>query len=410
MQKLKILCFSVILTGLNFLPIYSNELYTTVQIVEKVLKGNSNLKANNSLVRAAEEKSKQAKAIPNPELEVGLENFGVNEIEVVLSQPIELGGKRAKRIQYVNKEIEASKLDFENKTIEVEANVYRNIIPILALNNDIQILESIIAIVDSASLLIEKRISAGANSSVDLLRASMELDQLKLKKEMFEDEKFKRSNNLSSLWGDSSNNRIAVNGILNSDVQIPSIELYKEKFISHPDMKKMSIEKELSEIELLQAHKDAIPDLGISGGYLRNNESGENAVLFSASIELPVFNRNSGEINKLKSTVQSKVYEVEGAQTNRRIEISTVYNELQRIDVQIKSIKEKILPKSREILSTVFNHYGNGAISFLDVLEAQREDLELKLEMNNLEKEKALLITDLFELTGYKLETFKISN
>ena len=65
--------------------------------INLTLETNNQLKAFDVSEKAVEAGIKQAKVRPNPELEVGLEQFGINEIEIAMAQTIELGAKRSAR-------------------------------------------------------------------------------------------------------------------------------------------------------------------------------------------------------------------------------------------------------------------------------------------------------------------------
>ena len=79
-------------------------------------------------VREAEAEQLQAAIIPNPELETEFENFGGSrdfkgtrslETTVALSQLIELGGKRAKRIKLAQADSKLAGWQYEAKRISV---------------------------------------------------------------------------------------------------------------------------------------------------------------------------------------------------------------------------------------------------------------------------------------------------
>lgn len=406
MQKYNIACLAIYLFALVVIPVNSNT-FTTTQIIEKVLNENSGIKASNLIVEAVKNGVEQEKKISNPELEVGLENFGINEVEIVLTQPIELGGKRKQRVAQRENELSAAKLESEIQNIELKAETLRRLIPIISFNSNEIIIDSISNLINTTLNLINQRISAGASSKIDALRANMELEQLNIQKMLIKREKNLKNRELSSLWGEILVNDFNIDGEINHNLELLNIETYKKSLKEHPQIKFLNLESQIAEMDISQAKKSTVPDLALSSGYVRNNEDKENAILLGASIELPLFNRNQGEIKELELLKKSKAYEVAQVNIELSSQIEVVYGEISNIDMQLNTISDNVLPKSNEILLQVLEYYKKGAVSFLDVLEAQREEIDLLVEINELRAQRASLFVDLFELSGMDLKIFK---
>lgn len=405
MQKYKIVCLAIYLFAVAVLPAISNTL-TTDQIIDKVLKENNSVKANNLIVKAAKNSVEQEKKILNPELEIGLENFGINELEIVITQPIELGGKRKQRILQSENEFSAAKYESEISNIELKTEIYRRLVPILLSNCNEAIVDSISSLINTTIDLINQRVAAGASNKIDALRAKMEIEQLNIQKMLIKRERNIKIKELASLWGEVQANNIKIEGTINHNLELLNIGVYKENLKKHPQIQLFNLENQINKINISQAKKSSVPDLALSGGYVRNNENKENAVLFGASIELPLFNRNRDEVKGLKSLKESKVHEAKEKQVELSSQIDLIHGEISSIDLQLEAIYESILPKSNEILLQVLEFYKKGAISFLDVLEAQREEIDLLVEVNELKAQRANLFIDLFELTAMDLRIF----
>ncbi|MFC1461084.1 TolC family protein, partial [Verrucomicrobiota bacterium] len=79
-------------------------------------------------IRAAEARILQAKALPNPEMGIEVEEFGGSgdaqgfdsaKMSIVLSQVIELGGKRAKRRNTAALEMDLAAWQYEAKRLDI---------------------------------------------------------------------------------------------------------------------------------------------------------------------------------------------------------------------------------------------------------------------------------------------------
>src|SRR5262249_39265352 len=87
------------------------------QLAQTALAQNKSLQAAREQLRQAEGRLKQAALRPNPSLDVSsttdvlFANEGENGLAVALAQPFELGGKRGKRIQVSEAEVELAKAE-----------------------------------------------------------------------------------------------------------------------------------------------------------------------------------------------------------------------------------------------------------------------------------------------------------
>src|SRR5262249_2253662 len=87
------------------------------QLAQTALAQNKSLQASREQLRQAEARLKQASLRPNPSLELSnstdvvFANEGENGFAVALSQPFELGGKRQKRMQVAEAEVELAKAE-----------------------------------------------------------------------------------------------------------------------------------------------------------------------------------------------------------------------------------------------------------------------------------------------------------
>jgi cobalt-zinc-cadmium efflux system outer membrane protein len=98
------------------------------EVLRAALLRNPALSSTAFEVRAAEARTLQASLLPNPELELELEDFGgtgevrgvrASESTLQLSQLVELGGKRAKRVGAAGLERGLATWDYEAKRLEV---------------------------------------------------------------------------------------------------------------------------------------------------------------------------------------------------------------------------------------------------------------------------------------------------
>ena len=377
------------------------------QIKQKALNNNPGLSAGKSAIKAAEAEIRQAGAFPNPELEIGSENFGDNEIEVVLTQPLEIWGKRKARVQLAGKALRAAELENDATRLGLEAEIVRRCVPILSLQKKLAVLDSLASVIGESLTDIKRRISAGAAMEADALRTEMELDELFMKKAGLNRQLNRQKKELAALWGNTEDADIQPACTLNASVSLPLQPEIQKKIHEHPEMKLLKLSRETAAAEIQHMKAEAFPELSISGGYLRNNEDHENAVIAGLSISLPLFNRN-------KEAILSKGHKMTAAGTKlkaffveRTTKIGTILSKIENTLEAFSVLTEKLQPKAKSVYALLERYYKHGNISILEVLESRRHLLEINLRSIDLITEKALLAADLMELTGIRIQVIK---
>lgn len=397
-----IIALSVIFNFNAFIA--SAETLNFEQIRQKVLKNNPGISAKKIAIKAAEAEIKQAEVIPNPELEIGTENFGENEVEVVLSQSIEIGGRREARIKIAQKALRGSEIENEFARLELEAEIIRRCVPILGLQKKITVLDSLSLNLNKSLDDIKRRSKAGAVMEADTLRTEMEIDELLMERGTLNRQLDQYKNELSALWGSTDEGEIQLECALNPTILIPPKKDIHKKIPEHPEMKLLKLNEEItiSEIGLLKA--EAFPELSVSGGYLRNNEDNENAVLASVSISLPFFDRNKGAILSKNHELAASGKEFQALYIESIKEAGSILSEIENTNEIFSILTNKLQPKAKSVHSLLDRYYKLGNISILEVLESRRNLLEINLRYIDLLIEKALLAADLMEISGIPIQ------
>lgn len=375
--------------------------------LNKVLAHNPELPIQESVIKAAEASVTQADKILNPELEIELENLGINEIEAAITQPLELGGKRKARTLLAKKELEAAQCETDGIRLMLHTKTLRKFIPIIAVHLKIDCIDSLLLLMEESLSDIRRRIEVGAVMQIDALRAEMELDERILEKSALEREKKQFTRELALLWGDTSGVTPEAEGELLKSVTVPDrVELVK-KLNDHPEFRLLKLQQEIAQGAIQVAEAEAMPEAAITGGYLRNNETKENAGVLGFSIGLPLFNRNKGAIQAATHKHASVKNEYNALFIERAGEISTIFSEIEGIDNELSTVEGKLLPKAEKIYTELLKFYNQGSVSILEVLESRQHLIETHLNSVDLLIDKALLYVDLLECSGVKIEIVK---
>jgi cobalt-zinc-cadmium efflux system outer membrane protein len=377
------------------------------QARDLVLEHHPGIKALMEEHAAAEAGVRQASAYLNPEIEVETEDLGRSEVQVVLTQPISIGGRRGAAIAIARREAEIARLRLEEGQISVVADLMRRFIPILGTRQRLALVDSLLEVSTGGIGAVRRLVGAGAAMEVDLTRAELERDELLLERAELERRLAEAQVRLSELWGDTPLGFDDVGGALPGSLELPTRDELDLAMEDHPTSRLSGAERSVIEAELDEARAEGSPELALSAGYLRNNELEEDAFVGGLSLSLPVFNRNKGAVAAKRHQMQAAEHQAKGEQLERSTALATLYSQIGGTGQELAALSGEILPKAARIHAALEAFYAQGKTGILDVLEARRHLLELRMRNVDLIEEQAHLAVDLVELTGYPIEVIR---
>ncbi|MFY0522283.1 TolC family protein [Archangium gephyra] len=135
-------------------------------------------------VQAARERVPQASALPDPVLQVGIQNDGFNglmigEMEgsyfsIMVSQSLPFPGKRALRTEVARLGATAASAQLARTRLSIEAEVRRGYLDLLLTRERLMLLERLQALWKQSAEMARIRYETGEGAQSDLLRAQLE--------------------------------------------------------------------------------------------------------------------------------------------------------------------------------------------------------------------------------------------
>lgn len=374
---------------------------------EIILSRNAGLKSVHTETDAAKAGIVQAGAFPNPGIEVDLDKFGADEFEVNVEQTIELGDKRKLRTEAAQKEVDAAVNGGKVTRLELEAEIVRRFIPIVTTSNKLAVVDSILKITETTRDQIQRRVDAGGSRMTDLVRIEINIEQLQLERLELLRENEQARLKFAALGSEQDSALVNVSGELDNQLAIPALESLQKTIDENPVLTAYTIEQTRLQTEQKQLRADAVPDLNLSAGYLRSNEDNSNSPTFGLSMSLPLFNRNIAA--QKQAELKSKAVGEQLENTHRLLmaDIQQIHSQLEVIDRKLNSLQSSTVPKSQRVFAMLQEYYNAGNAGFLDLAEAQEEMLRLKLEMLDIQQDRALGLAELMQMTSTNIQIVK---
>ena len=331
---------------------------------------------------------------------MGKEGEATAEIE----QVINLAGQRNKRVRLerVNKEIAEYQFEEVLRTLRSELN--RTFVEICFSTRSIGIYDKEI---ESLGLLMQATKEQQSKGNISLLESSrLESLLLSLRKEKNELE-----NNLVGLHGELNLLLSLPTGqevtLLLDDEILKQVDAATVSFTDmsrmlsiRPDLKMAHASVAAAQANLKLQRSLAAPEFSIKGMYDRAGNFIDNYFAIGASISVPIFNRNQGNIKSAKLDIQQNGKEEEYAIEKARMELHAAYIRLQKAAELYRSSNDELEHNFGRLIEGVNENFRKRNISMLEFIDYYQSYKETCLQLNELKKEVFLAMENLNTIVG----------
>lgn len=366
---------------------------TIEKLFELGINRRADLLAARQRLAIAEGRLYQARLRPNPTLETEygsprlLGGEPESELSIGVSQVFELGGKRSRRVAVAELElnqIRAEILQLERQIAVEIRTVYTNA---LSAARQLDVLEKLIAANQDIVRVTEARLMEGDVAPLDVNLIKVETDRLKIQAIQTRSELEVQILELKSLIGAevAENLRLTPQPERPPRLDLGLNELTEIALRERADLQSARLAEQLGGARVNLAKANAVPNIEGRVKYSRNKEitdfpaqiggssiNRDNELTFGVSIEVPIFNRNQGEIASAAGEKLQAVRQREFLEAAIKRDIAVAYRKYRAASEQIVLYTTQILPRSEENLQSVRSAYNFGEFSVFDVVNEQR--------------------------------------
>lgn len=365
---------------------------TPAEAVARALEVSPRVASAVARLRATEGELTQAGALPNPELGVEVENFGGSgtvrgfrsaETTLGLSQPVELGGKRAARINAARASQRAAEHDLAAVRLDLSREVRVAFTEAVAATEEVRLAEERVRLAREVERSVVARVEAGREPPLQSNRSQIARRQAEVDLEGTRRRAGVARRQLTRLVGpESAALDLDTTWFARVDtlpLQIPEDALP----VGTPDLLRREADVLRGRAELEVERRRAIPDVTVSAGVRRFRESDDTAFIAGVSIPIPVFNRNRGAI----ASAGARMAGAESDLAAERLELSgrlgAVQARLLTAQDNAIALKESIVPTAERAFTIATEGYRQGKFSYLEVLDAQRTLFDARRDLTS---------------------------
>ncbi len=342
--------------------------------IELALEGNPEVAAAKRQWEATEGQVLQGRSRPNPELAYSLEDTRskTRTQSWQLNLPVELGGKRAARTKAAEKTREQAQAQLAELQATVRANVAAAYFDVLTAQERLVLARDSAALAKSSTDTVSKRVAAGKVSPVEESKARVAEAGVRVELAQAASEQRNALSRLFALLGRIDAPYTVLEGKAENLPSVPSLVDLQPLIASSPGvvLARIEVDRRKALTDLEQSKR--VPDVTVSVGMQRSNETQRNVLLFGVSLPLPVFDRNQGNLLEALKLEDKARDELQAATVRLHSEVAQARERLSTITAEVQSLQQEVLPGAKSAYDAATIGFENGKFNFLEVLDAQR--------------------------------------
>lgn len=390
-------------------------------LVRRALASNGELIAARIEIERASARVRQAGLRPNPTLD--FEQItgrftgapGETERSIGVALPIELGGKRRRRIELAQAELEASEVEVAERERTLSAEVRANYAEVLSALRELEITENLNNLDLQTTRFVQARVNEGETAPIELNLLRVEVDRLKSRRALVEGRLKAGLIRLKSLAGVPHGQPLRVREDLTTPVlPVPpaSMEAAIEIALrSRPDLKLARLHEEVALAGLKLARSEGVPNVtafskyGVGRAVFDDTPVGvlvdrDKLLTFGVSIDIPVFNRNQGAKAEFAAAITQARTRREFLESVVRSEVQSAFARYDAARAAVSIFEQGVIARSNDNIRVIRSAYELGQFSITDLINEQRRLVDSQRDFTEALTEQYRALADLQTALG----------
>ncbi len=370
------------------------------QLAKTALAQNKGLQAAREQLRQAESRLKQAALRPNPSLDLSrttdvlFANEGETSFGVTLSQPFELGGKRLKRIQVAEAEVELAKAETREAERQLIGQLRTACLRAAETSARLNFLERSRGLNQQMAQVMSVRLSSGDASRLESHLLHAENNRVEAQRLSSESQLMQEILDIRKIAGLSPTEFLTVPSFPATSTPSHETEadLIEAAFRNRPDLQASRVRETLANAGVVLARAQVAPTIVGSVRYARDPNISrfatttqprafekDSVLEFGVSIPLPLWNREQGNIQEATSKVLQATAEREALENTIRMEVTTAFRRYESAVRSLQLIRTGVVGETEAGFSITQLAYRLGDAKLTDVIFQQRSLIEAQI-------------------------------
>jgi outer membrane protein, heavy metal efflux system len=386
---------------------------TADTLVRRAFTMNHELAAARLDVTRARARLRQSTLLPNPVLEVeqtgGALGISKGEVErrAEISIPIEYGGKRGRRIDVAQAELQAAEAVVADRERRLAADIRRLYSEAIAATRELSFTNELTQIDTEIGNVLQIRVREGDAPPLEESLLRVEIDRLRSRRAMLEGRRRAAELQLATAVGMPADERIALADSYGEGVVVPTAEDAVRLAVERrPDLRAADLNIAAAEAGLRLANAQALPEINVFGGYARGRGGfddtpvgplvdADQLINAGVGITLPIFNRNQGAKAEAAAAIEQAKRLRELTELQIRAEVESAVARFRAAEAAIEVFRQGVIERSAQNVRTMRAAYEAGAFTISEFLAERRRFVDAQRELTEAMTERAVALIDL---------------
>lgn len=378
--------FVVVADRANGVQTSSGRVLTVAEAVRLAEQGNPQLKDAIWAVSVARGRLLQSRLYPNPTLSINGEELADPEGPGIwtapfVAQELVAPGKRSLDQAIAQCELERTRCLVAAEWRKLVAAVRRAYCEALLAERRAETYRELVAVAEASLKQSRALLESRQGTRLEVVQFELQVERLRAQQEAAERQIPFQREKLAAAIGSRIPGDVSFEDVFS--LPLPEYNwdaLLQQVLASHPDVSAAQWEVQRARYLSERMRKEKWPNVTVGAGYTRQNETRGDDWTLGVSVPLPLWDRNQGNILAADAQVSQALERVRQVKEDLRDQLATAFREYAAARKRVQRYEQDILPRVREAVQLSMQGYTGGVMEYLRVLEAQRSEIETRLD------------------------------
>ena len=357
---------------------------TLAQFLGWAARGNPSIGEAAAAVRRSEQLGRQAGLYPNPSAAYDGEHirggsYDGGEQGAYVQQTVILGGKLGLRRNIYQQQAGADRIGVEEQQYRVKASVEQAFYRTLTAQATVVLRQKLMRVAADAEATAHQLSNVGQADAPDVLQAEVEAEQARVDFVDAQRDFLAQFRVLASLANQPELPASPLSGSLEQTPELQAAQQVEQIVATSPMVQRARQEVAVAEARVKDARREAVPDLTLragewwSGEQLPGIDKPAGPMSFaSAGVELPLWNRNQGNVEAAKAEVERARQNVTRTELVLRRDAEPLAQQYLASRYEVERYRTELIPRAKRAYELYGMKYAQMAAAYPQVLLSQR--------------------------------------
>ncbi len=412
-----ILALAFITTFTRAATAQNNDTYPRLQeYLQIAVEQNPELQSMRALVEADRERVREAGVLMDPEISVAydfnpmMSDSYLGRFSVSAMQMFPWFGSLEARRDLQRSTVEVNRLQVSSRELEILQEVKISWFDIAEIREQIRVTKETLELVRDLENLVEVRYETGRVGQTDILRIQMEEQRLKTRIADLEDQlnpmkaRFNTLLNRDAFTDVETADEMSLQPLTRSEEELFALLRQQNPLFDGIAAERSGAEKQrrLAELDGRPGFGLGVEVMGRDFGPMSMFPDSRESIVGMATVRIPLF-RSRYDSQKRQADHQIRSLDLQYEQTENRLmaDLQWALEEIRSSERLVLLLDEELVPRAEQALRILSEEYATGNARFDELLQIQRELLDLEFERVEAAVKHNKAVAKIESLIGY---------